>query len=89
MNILLPALLFALHLQVSDTSDNQMACAPEKAMLYADKKSYDETPIWEGTQENGNKLIITQSPTGTWSLFVGSRDGDLCFVVDGEPVKNE
>ena len=68
------------------TAHAQRLCAPASQIIPAWKDRLNEAPIWEGLGANGSgplEYVLTQSPSGSWSLFT-IQSGIACLVRAGK-----
>jgi len=78
--IMVAALLCASPAFAADSA----ACLPLKQMLAGLKKAHQETPAHIGMTASGAPVVITVSPSGSWSIMVAPKPDVLCMIAAGE-----
>ncbi len=69
-------LLIGALLMASPVMAQSPSCGPLDVGLKNLKEKYNEVPVWIGETKSGYKVYVTQSPKGTWTLVVSSKDKD-------------
>ena len=64
----------------------RLMCGVEKEILDYMAKRHDEKPIWEGSDTNGFRALLTVGGGGAWTIIVfqPSLPGLACVLVGGE-----
>jgi hypothetical protein len=58
-------------------------CGPSESVLKNLREQYSEVPAFGAAVDGGQTVVITVSPTGSWTLLV-PHEGTLCLALTGE-----
>ena len=70
-----------------DENDSTPKCAPFEFAMKTLKDDFGEKVVWTGKEQNGNRLVVTQSEKGTWTLLGVTANGQIACMLanDGRP----
>lgn len=71
-------ILFSLIMSSAAAQAPNPNCSSRSAALNSVDRMFHEKPILLGPANEGNTIIVTVSPTGSWSLFMCS--GPICCM---------
>ena len=60
------------------------ACGNTEKILAALAEKYSEVPKFTGMSDGGHRMIITESPSGSFTVLYGEPDGTTCIVSSGK-----